>query len=458
MNIAQKQSILNWIEQIEQINLDEKLNERYPEEGDARKIIIGNYNAAQFIQLLQRVLLQLKTEINDGLGMILPHTHNFNNDYGKVNLENDLSNVFAWLSGADFISVASVLDSLIYYQVINGFWDKATKQKDKSAAEYEKLIRELEVVENKLKSYIDKNQELVNTFNQSSERLNTFIAAKTEEFNQLGANQQTSNTILQDIQNILADSRVKEADIKNIAANQIQTQTEIKTEFESQKSNFEEYKKSLAGLSTDLSTLITNTTSTLGTVSDKLDEFNKLDAYIKTKKEEIELLTGMAADGSLGSKFNQRQISLDSGLTFWKWAVPVMSVCTGVWIVIVFNYLLPHFTNEWLNILISILKTSPAFILLGFVFSQYKKERNLQEEYAFKSAVAMTLTAYSEMLAQSDDPKNTSRQQMLLKSIEMVYNQPQIYPAKSEPLFSSNSKNLKETIETLSEAVKNIKS
>ena len=134
-----------------------------------------------------------------------------------------------------------------------------------------------------------------------------------------------------------------------------------------------------------------------------------------------------------------------------------MSVLTGVWIVIVFTCLLPHFTNEWLNIMISILKTSPAFILLGFVFSQYKKERNLQEEYAFKSAVAMTLTAYSEMLSESDDPKNISRQQMLLKSIEMVYNQPQIYPAKSEPLFSFNTKSLKETIETLSEAVKNIK-
>ena len=94
---------------------------------------------------------------------------------------------------------------------------------------------------------------------------------------------------------------------------------------------------------------------------------------------------------------------------------------------------------------------------MGFVFSQYKKERNLQEEYAFKSAVAMTLTAYSEMLSNADNDDNNSRQQMLLKSIELVYNQPQIHPVKSETLFSFNTKDLKETVVELTDTLKNIK-
>ena len=123
MNITQRQNILNSIEQIEQLNLYELLNKQYPTEGDAQKIIIGNYTAAQLIQFLQRVMIQLKAELNDGLGLILPQSHNFNNDYGAVNLEADFQNILSWLSASDFASTSTRIESLIYYQVINGFWD-----------------------------------------------------------------------------------------------------------------------------------------------------------------------------------------------------------------------------------------------------------------------------------------------------------------------------------------------
>ncbi|MBC7451251.1 MAG: hypothetical protein H7259_07155, partial [Cytophagales bacterium] len=96
--------------------------------------------------------------------------------------------------------------------------------------------------------------------------------------------------------------------------------------------------------------------------------------------------------------------------------------------------------------------------LMGFVFSQYSKERNLQEEYAFKSAVAMSLTAYSGMLEKNDSEENKTRQEMLLKSIQQVYMQPRIHAEKPDKIYSLNGKHLKEAIQTLSEAVKNIKS
>ena len=36
--------------------------------------------------------------------------------------------------------------------------------------------------------------------------------------------------------------------------------------------------------------------------------------FVESNKEEIVRLTGMAADGALGSKFDQRQIKLENGL------------------------------------------------------------------------------------------------------------------------------------------------
>ena len=70
----------------------------------------------------------------------------------------------------------------------------------------------------------------------------------------------------------------------------------------------------------------------------------------------------------------------------------------------------------------------------------------------------MTLTAYSEMLSNSDKENNVSRQQMLLKSIELVYNQPQIHQVKNDKLFSFTTKDLKETVVELNDTLKNIKS
>ncbi|MBK7969593.1 MAG: hypothetical protein IPK08_11925 [Bacteroidetes bacterium] len=242
MNITQRQNVLNSIEQIENLNMYELLNAQFPSEGDAQKIQIGSFNAAQLIQLLQRITSQLKTELNDGLGLILPQSQNFQNDYGSVNIESDFANIISWLQSGDFASVATRIDSLIYYQVLNGFWDRNRVKGEKSKTDFEKLVRELTVVEEKLKGFIDKNQELVNAFNLATENVNTFLAVKKAEFTVLTNNQQTSNTTLADIQNVLTEAKVKETNLENIVSNQSKKQTEIETEFENQKGIFEEYK------------------------------------------------------------------------------------------------------------------------------------------------------------------------------------------------------------------------
>jgi hypothetical protein len=72
--------------------------------------------------------------------------------------------------------------------------------------------------------------------------------------------------------------------------------------------------------------------------------------------------------------------------------------------------------------------------------------------------VAMTLTAYSNMLSEKDVDNNKTRQEMLMKSIEQLYAQPIIHNEKPDRLFSFNTKNLKETVANLTEAINNIKS
>lgn len=450
MNINQKQQIIEMLDNIKEIDIDQMMLEAYPNEIDFNKISIGKYTATEIISLIDRITNQLRNELVNGLNLLLPFTENFSNDFGSVNLLQDLTNIYAYILNKQFEQTELLLDRLIHYQIKNGFWDKSKVKahsidqeelkKQKSAIELNnKALSENIKNFDSLKTRVDK---IVSTFD-------IYIETKKEELVQIASSLVTATNQLNDINNIVANASNKETEIKGILTNLNEKVQTLNVDINDYQEDFEEIKTISITLKEELNQKITETSEKLLKAREDLE-------FIENNRTQIEILTGMAADGALGSKFNQRQEKLDKDLIFWKWAVPIMTVLAGIWVVIVFSCLLPHFKEEWINILISVLKTSPGFILLGFVFSQYKKERNLQEEYAFKSAVAMTLTAYSEMLSKSDFENNVSRQQMLLKSIEMIYNQPYIHPVKSETLFSFNTKDLKETVNTLTETVKNL--
>jgi len=363
-----------------------------------------------------------------------------------------LNYLFSYLNNKQFENVEVVLDKLIHYQIKNGFWDKSSvKSHSIETEEIKKQKASIDLNLKALTQNIENYTNLRDNLDGKIKSFDSYIQDKKEELIQVSNSLDTAKNQLNEIINIESNISNKETEIKGILNNLSEKLETVTVDINDYQEEFEELKTSNSNLKIELETKIKDTSTKLTKAKEDLN-------FIENKKEQIETLTGMAADGALGSKFDQRQVKLNDGLIFWKWAVPIMTILAGAWVVIVFKFLMPSFNEEWLNIIISILKTIPGFILLGFVFSQYKKERNLQEEYAFKSAVAMTLTAYSEMLAKADSEDNISRQQMLLKSIELVYNQPHIYSEKINKVSSLSTKDFNETLKTLTEAVKNLKS
>jgi hypothetical protein len=451
MNINQKQIVQDGLEAIKSTDVEQLLIAAYPTETDFSKINISKYSAAEFLFLFNKMISQLDEELENGLGFLLPFTENYSNDFGAVNLQSDLSHIHSYLTSSQFTTVEPILDRLIHYQIKNGFWNKSEVKSH--PVDFEELKKQ-KILINLNQKALDKNLIDYNGLKTNLEKtisdFNVFIDEKKLELTQITTLLSTANAQLTEINTIVSNAKNKDTEIDGILKNikdKVTTVSESITEYEA---DFTAIKKDNSTLKLELETAIAKALEDLKKSKEGIE-------FIESNRAEIVHLTGMAAGAALGSKFYQRQEKLEKGLTIWKWAVPVMTILAGAWVVFVFKYLVPDFKDEWVNILVSILKTSPGFILLGFVFSQYKKERNLQEEYAFKSAVAMTLTAFSDMLSNADNDDNNSRQQMLLKSIEMVYNQPQIHPTKSETLFSFNTKNLKEAVGTLTDAMRNIK-
>lgn len=452
MNISQKQTILSEIETMQSFDFDNMILSQFPEHTDFNSIMFGNYNVLDFKSLFYKAITQLKTELESGLGLMLPNQENFHNDYGSLTLDVEMPNLRSYVSDVNNRdAAASLLNKLIYYQIRQGFWDRSQiKQHNVNVDKLNAAQLQLELVQKSLAANLKTFDSLKSKFDTTLGEVETFFATKKQEMveiNRLLTEATNSNTRIAEL---VSSSTNKETEIDGILKN-------IKDKVASVTVSITEYETSFTTIQTDAATLKTQLETTIATALTDLEKSKQGIEFIESNRTEIVRLTGMAADGSLGYKFDKRQSDLESGLTLWKWGIPVVTVLSILWVLVVFTCLQAHTDNVWINLLINLLKTSPAFILMGFVFSQYSKERNLQEEYAFKSAVAMTLTAYSTMLEKKDNDDNKTRQEMLLKSIQQVYAQPRIHSEKPDKIYSLNGKHLKDAIQTLSDAVKNFK-
>lgn len=76
-------------------------------------------------------------------------------------------------------------------------------------------------------------------------------------------------------------------------------------------------------------------------------------------------------------------------------------------------------TYSWEIIVVNFIKTIPFFFLLYYAIAQYNKERNYQEEYAFKSATALTIKAYADILKTEEN-----KDQLILRAVYNVYKNP----------------------------------
>lgn len=451
MNINQHQSCLDSIAAIKELDFEKTILAANPEINDLRKIVIAKYNAAEFSELFNKMITQLNYELSDGLKLLMPNTENYQNDFGPVDLSKELPLFKQYIVGHNFTHLEPLLDKFIHYQIKNGFWNKTIVKAN--VLEQNKLKAQFDLIK-KNQEALDKNlikfEELKKDFKSKIAELDGVVQSKKDEFEQISQNVQTSNNQTAEITTLLSNVTNKDTEITGILKNVKDKVTAIETEIN-------EYQTSFSVIEADWEEYEKRIESSLKTANANFEKSKEHIEFTESRKDQIERLTGMAADGALGSKFNDREKKLTDKIPFWRNAIIGMTILSITWVVVVFTCLSAKFDNEWVNLGVNLLKTAPAFILLGFVFKQYSKERNLEEEYAFKSAVAMTLTAYSRMLSDGDRDHNSSKQEMLLKSIEQLYRQPKIHGEKNETMFSFNTKHLKESVDALKESVKSIK-
>lgn len=445
MNQSQIDQVKGHIDSYYSIDLSELLANAYSDHTDLNEAKIGEYTAKEFLSISNKVFNQFREELQGSYIKALPFQYNFHNEYANGNLHQDLSSYIANINASNFAAALTHLHRLVHYQAINGFWEKS-KRKYFRAAEAS-LSEEQDRIDLASK-HLQKVSEDLNKFIESvqleKESLSNFTLAKKKELTEieslLVASRQhnaeitdlhTAATSLIEKINSLLETTDEKKDESEVLLREARTSSkELLEIIKAYTSEIEKQNKTYLKLENDFN-------SKLSFVEDKKEYFEERNSYLN---DLIEREVG----ASLFETFKQRKKELAPSVRFWKWSVPVTVIATIAWIFFLFgNGSLEAISYQ--IIIINSLKALPAIGLLLFSISQYTKERQYQEEYAFKSAVALTVNSYADQLQVPANKDN-----LIMNAVSSIYKNPVITTR------SKDSKSISEATKELLDVAKSV--
>lgn len=424
MTIDQELRINTQIDNLLKLDIEKKILEFYPDQPEVGNIIISQLSIFDFVSLLKKLLNQLSKEISSENRIILPFSYS-TAEYGQNNVESILTSLYSQIVNNQLSNAENSLLWLAQFCLQNGFYDKSKyKYHNIEAIKLDKQISNLSIISENYKSLEKKYLSLQKSYEESKKILDDFYNAKKSELQQISNNLSTSNTNNNQIQTLFNSATETNTKIKSLLE-QIEnektkiesTNIETKTKFSELQVEFntilDEFKKS----ETKAKTLNVSFDEKLKFVEDKTSYFDERNNY-------LDELIGREVGASLFETFKQRKIELNPSLKFWRWVVMIMGVLTFIIVIAIFTNFFTLFGDipskfTWEIIAVNTLKTVPFFFLLYYSISQYNKERNFQEEYAFKSASALTIKAYSDILLNEEN-----KDQLILKAVYNIYKSP----------------------------------
>lgn len=443
MNANQRQSILDAIVEFEKADFETPFKNKYKDTATFDSIVIADYSIAELFAMAKRAIAQLKEFLDNGNWQVIPSDNIPMPIYGNITLRNVIVNFTNNFKSAAYEQAATQVKSLVYFEMRCGFWDQPKRIE---LGVRESSLKTLEQRAELILSHIDARESKINLLIDGLEtqknEIEKLINTKKQELETLKNNQSESNVILEKIKGAQQTATSVQSAIETLngKANNIVTalknaQTHIIDQIEINKETIAQSKKALEDFNTDAAYKISRITSDFDSVSNNAEEVRKMMGYI--------------ADGTLSHSFNKRKEDLSTQITKWFRTSVIISALAIGWVCAVFFWLSADTGSEWADILINGIKSSPLFFLLGFSISQYQKERNLMEEYAFRESVAVTLTAYLEQMPEKEDE---DKRKLLISTVEQLYTKP-VIANKEYGLLKFDSKNLSDTSKTLKELV-----
>lgn len=443
MNANQRQSILDAIVEFEKADFETPFKNKYKDTATFDSIVIADYSIDELFAMAKRAIVQLKEFIDNGNWQVIPSDNIPMPIYGNITLRNVIVNFTNNFKSAAYEQAATQVKSLVYFEMRCGFWDQPKRiELGIRESSLKTLEQRAELTMTHIDAREDKVKLLIDELETKKSEIEKLINTKRQELETLKNNQSESNVILEKIKGAQQNATSAQTAIETLNGKANNIVTALTSAFDKAKEQLNindevisQSKKALEDFNTDAESKISRITSDYESVSNNAEEVRKMMGYI--------------ADGTLSHSFNKRKEDLSTQITKWFWTSVIISALAIGWVCAVFFWLSADTGSEWADILINGIKSSPLFFLLGFSISQYQKERNLMEEYAFRESVAVTLTAYLEQMPEKEDE---DKRKLLISTVEQLYTKP-VIANKEYGLLKFDSKDLSDTSKTLKELV-----
>lgn len=191
--------------------------------------------------------------------------------------------------------------------------------------------------------------------------------------------------------------------------------------------------------------------STKTLLEDETEKLHSLTGELKKLELQIKDQIEKAIGFSLFGAFQKRQESIVASKTFWQWA---LFICVGAGIALGIYFLftfrsMPSFNYLYLA---KLALSLPVIYAISFCSIQYSKERRLEEEYAFKASISVSLNPYQELVGKLVDMKVPEERakyaDFIISSIGSVFSSPtdKVYEVNTVP---GESKGLENAVKQL---------
>jgi hypothetical protein len=193
------------------------------------------------------------------------------------------------------------------------------------------------------------------------------------------------------------------------------------------------------------------------TIGENKKRTDELIAELATLKDQVRAQIQQATGFTLFGAFQSRQNKIVDSKKWWVVAIAVLVlVSIGVTSLIAYEakFYNAHDFAFWIKLSLTI----PLGYAIAFCTVQYGRERRLEEEYAFKASISVSLTPYRELIhsilekdGAVDKGKYTD---FVIESVKNVFTSPTDRVFEGEKKEGVSLKVLKQTAEVLGTAVK----
>lgn len=447
MNLTQKQQLLNAIQTFEKDDYEVAFVNRYKDTATIDSVQAGDYTVAELFALSKKAINQLKDRLESEDWQVLPMSSNLN-EYGNIGLQGLILQINRTLLVCQYPQAAQQIKALVYYEIINGFW--AFPKKIELGIR-ESSLAKLEQRASLMMTHIEERQnninKLIEEVNTVKDNLIAFQTEKTNSFQTLQRNQVASNQLYAEIEGVRTQANNQQNTINDITAQCNNILGKLRAEQDKaleQQQNIQQQQEEIQNANDQLKKGI------------DADSIKIKETYEATKKykEEIAKMMGFIADGTLGHSFRERKEAASCSFGWWIVGAILSLIALVGWIYLVFTNWPANTGNEWANIVINAIKSSPLAFLFGYALKQISKNHNIKEEYAYREAVAVTLTAYMEQL---DKEENLDKKKLLLDTVEKLYTKPVLSSEELKSPIKIDSKDFAELMGKLTDAINTIK-